>query len=83
MLFRSMGASLATGSMDDTGVICPWHAWRFCVKTGTWLDNPNPKLNIDRFDVRVEGDQIQLCVGNDALGATESGDCESDETDAS
>src|SRR5437879_4797736 len=31
-----MGASLASGYVENGGVMCPWHAWRFCVTTGTW-----------------------------------------------
>jgi nitrite reductase (NADH) small subunit/3-phenylpropionate/trans-cinnamate dioxygenase ferredoxin subunit len=41
-------------------VTCPWHGWRFRVCDGTWCDNP--KLKVDRFDVRVIGDEIQVCV---------------------
>jgi nitrite reductase (NADH) small subunit/3-phenylpropionate/trans-cinnamate dioxygenase ferredoxin subunit len=54
-----MGASLGAGSVDDSGaVVCPWHAWRFRVCDGTWCDNP--RLGVDRFDVRVVGDEIQV-----------------------
>jgi len=55
-----MGASLAGGHLDGGVVTCPWHAWRFSVCDGTWRDNP--KLKIDSFEVRVEGDEIQVRV---------------------
>jgi len=55
-----MGASLATGYCEDGAVTCPWHAWRFSVKDGTWLDNP--KVKTDCYEVRVEGDDIQVFV---------------------
>lgn len=55
-----MGASLGAGEVCDGVVTCPWHAWRFSVCDGTWRDNP--KLKIDRFEVRVVGDEIQVCV---------------------
>ena len=55
-----MGASLATGYVEDGGVTCPWHAWRFCVQDGTWLDNPNAKVKTDAFPVRVQGNDIQV-----------------------
>jgi nitrite reductase (NADH) small subunit/3-phenylpropionate/trans-cinnamate dioxygenase ferredoxin subunit len=61
-----MGASLATGYVEDGGVTCPWHAWRFCVETGNWLDNPQSKLHQDAFEVRVEGDAIQVRVPEEA-----------------
>lgn len=55
-----MGASLAGGHLEKGVVSCPWHAWRFCVADGTWCDNP--KISIDHFEVRVEGDEIQVRV---------------------
>jgi nitrite reductase (NADH) small subunit len=51
-----MGASLAGGWVDETTVSCPWHAWRFSLKDGCWLDNP--KIKVDMFQVIVEGDSI-------------------------
>jgi nitrite reductase (NADH) small subunit len=56
-----MGASLGAGHLDDEGVVtCAWHAWHFSVCDGTWTDNP--RIKIDSFDVRVEGDEIQVCA---------------------
>lgn len=55
-----MGASLADGELEAGVVTCPWHAWRFRVGDGTWCDNP--KIKTDAFDVRVVGDEIQVCV---------------------
>lgn len=55
-----MGASLGAGEVCDGIVTCPWHAWRFSVCDGTWRDNP--KLKIERFEVRVVGDEIQVRV---------------------
>ena len=56
-----MGASLAAGYLDGTEVICPWHAWRYCVKDGLWLDNPKSKIRTETFAVRVLGNEIQVC----------------------
>ena len=54
-----MGASLGSGYLDDEGnVTCPWHAWRFCVRDGKWVDNP--RLSVDAFEVRVVDGQIQV-----------------------
>ena len=55
-----MGASLAGGEVCQGVVTCPWHAWRFSLKDGTWCDNP--KLKIDTFPVRVVGEQIEVAV---------------------
>jgi len=55
-----MGASLAQGHVEDGVVACPWHAWRFRVSDGTWCDNP--KLKVSCYEVRVEGDEIQVAT---------------------
>jgi len=55
-----MGASLAGGHVEQGVVTCPWHAWRFDICDGTWRDNP--KIKIDAFEVRVQGDEIQVRV---------------------
>jgi len=57
-----MGASLAEGYLEDNGVLCPWHAWKICVETGTWLDNPKSATKAQAFAVRVENDEIQVHV---------------------
>jgi len=55
-----MGASLAGGIVDHGMVACPWHAWRFKICDGTWCDNP--RIKIDAFEVKVEGDDVMVCV---------------------
>jgi len=55
-----MGASLAGGYLEEGEVTCPWHAWRFCIHDGKWCDNP--KVKIDSFEVRIEGEEIQVRV---------------------
>lgn len=57
-----MGASLATGWVQDDQVTCPWHAWRFCITDGSWLDNPQSDLNTDCYEVRVVENEIQVLV---------------------
>jgi nitrite reductase (NADH) small subunit/3-phenylpropionate/trans-cinnamate dioxygenase ferredoxin subunit len=53
-----MGASLAGGYVEDGVVTCPWHAWRFRLTDGAWADNP--RLKIGCYQVRVEGDEVQV-----------------------
>ena len=53
------GASLAEGYITDgCAVACAWHHWRFSLEDGTWLDNP--KIGVDKFAVRVLGQNIQV-----------------------
>jgi nitrite reductase (NADH) small subunit/3-phenylpropionate/trans-cinnamate dioxygenase ferredoxin subunit len=51
-----MGASLAEGFVEENTVTCPWHAWRFCIKDGTWEDNP--RVKVDCFEVKVEDNEV-------------------------
>jgi nitrite reductase (NADH) small subunit/3-phenylpropionate/trans-cinnamate dioxygenase ferredoxin subunit len=53
-----MGASLGAGMLEEGVVTCPWHAWRFRLTDGVWCDSP--RVAIDTFEVRVEGDEIQV-----------------------
>lgn len=53
-----MGASLSGGYVEQGIVTCPWHGWRFRLGDGAWADNP--RLKIGCYQVRVEGDQIQI-----------------------
>jgi nitrite reductase/ring-hydroxylating ferredoxin subunit len=57
-----MGASLGEGFLEGDQVICPWHAWRFCIKDGVWMDNPRSKTCTPTYPVRIEGDEIQVQV---------------------
>ncbi len=55
-----MGASLASGYVDGNDVICPWHAWKFCITNGLWMDNPKSKVRTESFEVRIVGNEIQV-----------------------
>ena len=55
-----MGASLAEGIVRDGIVACGWHAWRFRLADGCWMNSP--KLKIGCYPVRVVGDEIQVEV---------------------
>jgi nitrite reductase (NADH) small subunit len=57
-----MGASLATGYVEEGAVTCPWHAWRFCTRDGLWLDNPRSKIRTDCYEVRVVDNRIEVHV---------------------
>ena len=53
-----MGASLGDGYVEKGIVTCPWHAWRFRLNDGAWADNP--RLKIGCYQVRVDGDDVQV-----------------------
>ncbi len=55
-----MGASLGAGAVEEGEVFCPWHAWRFDICKGTWCDNP--RLKVSAYEVRIVGEDIQICL---------------------
>ena len=74
-----MGASLATGWLENNEVTCPWHAWRFCIEEGTWLDNPQASLKTDSYATRVVDQEIQVELPESATAGDPD---ESDEPEA-
>ncbi len=52
------GASLAEGFVEGCSVACPWHHWRFSIEDGSWMDNP--KISVQRYEVRVSRNRIQV-----------------------
>jgi len=57
-----MGASLADGHVEDGAVMCPWHAWRFRLSDGAWMDNSKSGICSATYEVRVENGEIQVQV---------------------
>lgn len=55
-----MGASLSLGDVRDGTVICDRHLWAFRLTDGTCPDVPT--LKAQAFEVRVEGDRIQVRI---------------------
>ena len=55
-----MGASLASGHLEDSVVACPWHGWTFDTRDGAWCENR--RVKIDVFQVRVVEGEIQIAA---------------------
>jgi nitrite reductase (NADH) small subunit/3-phenylpropionate/trans-cinnamate dioxygenase ferredoxin subunit len=53
-----MGASLASGYVENGIVTCPWHAWRFRLSDGAWADSPRVKTGC--YPVRIVENEIQI-----------------------
>ncbi len=52
------GAPLSEGLLDDCVVVCPWHGFRFDVRTG---QNPDGMpYQVKSYKLRVEGEDIQV-----------------------
>jgi nitrite reductase/ring-hydroxylating ferredoxin subunit len=50
------GGPLGEGDLDGTVVVCPWHAWRWDVKTGANVNNPAVKIPC--FPVSVDDGRV-------------------------
>ncbi|MBL4886570.1 MAG: Rieske 2Fe-2S domain-containing protein [Planctomycetaceae bacterium] len=58
------GASLSGGHVEDGQVMCPWHAWKFKLKDGTWADSPSSPIRCDSYPVRIVEEEIQIGIPN-------------------
>lgn len=56
------GAPLSDGHLEGDAVMCPWHAWRFRVTDGCWIDNPRSPIRVPCYSVRIVGDEIQVSL---------------------
>ena len=54
------GGPLGEGSLDGELVECPWHGWRYNVRTGERPENP--EITVDCFRVQVENDVIHVVL---------------------
>ena len=50
------GGPLGEGDLDGTMVVCPWHAWRWDVKTGANVNNP--VVTMPCFPVSVDDGRV-------------------------
>ena len=55
------GCSLSEGDLDGTMIECPCHGSQFDVTTGAVLNGPATEP-VETFDVREEGDELQVAV---------------------
>jgi nitrite reductase (NADH) small subunit len=49
---------LGQGRLEGPLLACPWHGWRYDVRTG--LNDFDHAIQIPTFEVRVEGDEVQI-----------------------
>jgi nitrite reductase/ring-hydroxylating ferredoxin subunit len=52
------GGPLGEGVLEGDNIVCPWHKWKFNVKTG--VSPVNPQAKIETFEVKVEGDDVKI-----------------------
>ncbi len=54
------GGPLGEGSLSGKNVTCPWHGWEYDVTSGAC--STDPSIKVQKFDVKVEGDDILISV---------------------
>src|SRR3989338_1766079 len=54
------GGPLGEGSLEEDVVTCPWHGWRFNVKTG--ISPVVPTAKVGTYKVKIEGDNVLLAL---------------------
>ena len=56
------GGPIGDGSLKDDIVTCPWHGWKFNVRTGHRLKNPSEAWRVQQYEVRIVDTSIQVLV---------------------
>ncbi len=54
------GGPLGEGKIKDDIVICPWHGYRYHIKTGQYIKNPD--MSVACYPVKVENGKISVSV---------------------
>ena len=52
------GGPLGDGVCTDGTVTCPWHGWQYDMATGECKGTPGE--SVDTYEVRVEGEDVQV-----------------------
>ena len=52
------GGPIGQGTLQDNLVVCPWHEWAYDCQSGE--NDYDPAIKLDRFVVKVEGDDILI-----------------------
>ncbi len=59
-LCKHQGGPLGEGELDGCIVTCPWHDWTYDVTSGVSPEDPD--CTVDRYEVKVAGDDILIAV---------------------
>jgi len=57
---KHRGGPLGEGMVSGASVTCPWHGWEYDVTSGEC--SMDPAIKVQRFEVKVEGDDILVAV---------------------
>jgi len=54
------GGPLGEGLLEGEDVVCPWHRWKYNVKSGVCAANPSVKVKT--YSVKLEDGQIKVAL---------------------
>jgi len=60
-----VGNPLDDGAVSEGCVTCPWHGWRYDLRTGEHLTMFGRRRGLKTYPVRVEDDQVLVLVEED------------------
>ncbi len=55
---RHVGSPLDDGFVENGCVTCPWHGWRYDLRTGDHLTMFGRHAGLRTYKVLIEGDQV-------------------------
>ena len=55
---KHMGGPLGEGELEDGNVVCPWHGWKYNIKTG--VNALIPSIKVNTYDVKVDGNDVKI-----------------------
>jgi nitrite reductase (NADH) small subunit len=59
---RHLGNPIDDGLVEGGCVTCPWHGWRYDLRTGEHLTFFGRRAGLRRYPVRTEGDEVLIDV---------------------
>ena len=51
---------LCEGDLDGEDVICPWHGWRYNIKTG--VSPSHPSVQVKNHLVKIENGEVKIAL---------------------
>ena len=54
------GGPLGEGRLEGEDILCPWHHWRYNIKTG--ISTSHPSVKVRTYPVRVEKNEVKISL---------------------
>jgi len=60
-----LGNPIDDGAVSGHCVTCPWHGWRYDLRSGEVLGSAGRRPGLRTYPVKVDGDQVLIDLGPD------------------